>query len=105
MAIELDDLSLDELKVLHARVAKAISSFVDRKKAAPLKELDNKARELGFSLAELTGAAPAQRKRASAGPKYANPANSADTWSGRGRKPRWFVEALSAGKSPEDLLI
>ena len=39
MAIELDDLSLDELKVLHARVAKAISSFVDRKKAAALKEL------------------------------------------------------------------
>ena len=69
MAIELDDLSLDELKVLHARVAKAISSFVDRKKAAALKELDNKARELGFSLAESTGAAPAQRKRAPACPE------------------------------------
>ena len=105
MAIELDDLSLDELKVLHARVAKAISSFVERKKAEALKELDNKARELGFSLAELTGAAPAQRKRAPAGAKYANPANSADTWSGRGRKPRWFVEALASGKSPDDLLI
>ncbi|GAB1478091.1 H-NS histone family protein [Paracoccaceae bacterium] len=105
MAIDLDDMSLDDLKALHARVAKAIAGFVDRKKAAALRELDSKAREFGFTLAELTGSAPVSRKRAPAGAKYANPANSADTWSGRGRKPRWFVEALAAGKSPDDLLI
>ena len=38
-------------------------------------------------------------------PKYANPANKADTWSGRGRKPRWFSEALAKGKKPEDLAL
>lgn len=105
MAIELDHLSIKELKDLQAQVARAIATFVDRKKKDALAELENKARELGFSLAELTGAAPAARKRAPANAKYANPANAADTWSGRGRKPRWFVEALAAGKSPDDLLI
>ena len=105
MAIELDHLSLKELKDLQAQVARAIASFVDRKKKDALAELENKARELGFSLAELTGVAPAPRKRPAAGAKYATPANSADTWSGRGRKPRWFVEALASGKTPDDLLI
>ena len=105
MAIELDHLSLKELKDLQAQVARAIASFVDRKKKDALAELENKARELGFSLAELTGVAPAPRKRTAAGAKDANPANSADTWSGRGRKPRWFAEALASGKTPDDLLI
>lgn len=36
--------------------------------------------------------------------KYRNPANAANTWTGRGRKPAWFVEALAAGTKAEDLL-
>jgi len=59
---------------------------------------------MGFSLAELTGAAPT-RKRVPATAKYANPANASDTWSGRGRKPRWFAEALTTGKRPEDMAL
>lgn len=105
MAIDLNALSLKELKDLQSQVAKAIASFEDRKKKEALAELEEKARALGFSLAELTGAAPATRKRAPAVPKYANPADKSDTWSGRGRKPRWFEAALKAGKSPEDLAI
>jgi DNA-binding protein H-NS len=66
--------------------------------------LEEKARELGFSLSELTGTA-APRKRAPASAKYANPADSSDTWSGRGRKPRWFDAAIKAGKKPEDMAI
>jgi DNA-binding protein H-NS len=52
----------------------------------------------------LTGVA-VPRKRAPAVAKYANPANKSATWSGRGRKPRWFSEALAKGKKPEDLSI
>jgi DNA-binding protein H-NS len=55
-------------------------------------------------LAQLTGAT-VSRKRAPATAKYGNPANPSDTWSGRGRKPRWFEAALNAGKTPEDLAI
>ena len=105
MSINLDDLSLKELKDLQAKVSRAISTFEDRKKKQALAELEEKAREMGFSLAELTGAVAKVRKRAPAVPKYANPADKSDTWSGRGRKPRWFDAALKAGKSPEDLAI
>ncbi len=104
MKIDLNSLSLKELKDLQSQVAKAISGFEDRRKRDALAELEEKAKALGFSLAELTGAT-AGRKRSPSVAKYANPANSADTWSGRGRKPRWFSEALAKGKKPEDLAI
>jgi DNA-binding protein H-NS len=102
--MNMDTLSLKELKELQAQVTKAIASFEDRRKKEALAELENKARELGFSIAELTGGA-STRKRAPAAAKYANPANESDTWSGRGRKPRWFEAALSEGKRPEDMAI
>ncbi len=104
MSVDLISMSLKELKDLQAQVAKAIASFEDRKKKAALAELEEKAREMGFSLAELTGTA-VPRKRSPATAKYVNPANAAETWSGRGRKPRWFAEALAKGRKPEDMAL
>lgn len=104
MTVDINSLSLKELKDLQSQVAKAIASFEDRKKKEALAELEEIARAKGFSLAELTGVA-VTRKRAPATAKYANPADSSDTWSGRGRKPRWFAAALAAGKTPEDLAL
>ncbi len=74
MDLNLNALSLKELKDLQTQVAKAIATFEDRRKKEALSELEDKARALGFSLAELTGGAVA-RKRAPATAKYANPAN------------------------------
>ena len=105
MTINLQSLSLKELKDLQSQVAKAISSFEDRKKKEALSALEEQAKAMGFSLAELTGAAVKTRKRSPAVPKYRNPADASDTWSGRGRKPRWFAAALKAGKKPDDLAI
>lgn len=104
MNMDLHALSLKELKDLQSQVVKAIANFEDRRKREVLMELDEIARSKGFSLSELTSAAP-MRKRSPSVAKYANPANKADTWSGRGRKPRWFSEALAKGKKPEDMSI
>ena len=104
MAVDINSLSLKELKDLQSQVAKAIATFVDRKKKDAIAELEEIARAKGYTLAELTGI-PATRKRTPATAKYANPADSSDTWSGRGRKPRWFVAAINAGRKPEDLAI
>lgn len=97
-------LSLKELKELQSLVAKAIATFEDRKRKEAIAELQDVARAKGFTLEELTGAAVV-RRRAPASAKYANPANKSDTWSGRGRKPRWFIEALASGKAPDDLAV
>jgi DNA-binding protein H-NS len=104
MSIDLNNMSLKDLKDLNGRVGKAISGFADRKKKEALAAVEEVARANGFTLAELTGTA-AVRKRSPAVAKYANPADKSETWSGRGRKPRWFAAALKAGKSPSDLAI
>jgi len=104
MDINLNTLSLKELKDLQSQVAKAVASFEDRKKKAALAKVEELARANGFTLAELTDTTVV-RRRAPAVPKFANPADKSDTWSGRGRKPRWYEAALRAGKSPEDLMI
>jgi DNA-binding protein H-NS len=39
------------------------------------------------------------------GPKYVNPDNPAQTWSGRGRRPAWLDDALEAGHDLESLII
>ena len=104
MNIDLHSLSLRELKDLQSQVARAIAGYEDRKKKQALAELEEKARAMGFSLAELTGVSTGRRRVPSAA-KYRNPANAAETWTGRGRKPRWFDAALKSGKKPEDLAI
>lgn len=102
--MNLNTLSLKDLKDLQSQVAKQIAGYEDRKRKEALVELEEKAKAMGFTLAELTGTA-VPRKRSPAVAKYANPADAADTWSGRGRKPRWFDAALKSGHKPEDLAI
>jgi DNA-binding protein H-NS len=44
--------------------------------------------------------------KGSVAPKYQNPADPSQVWSGRGRQPVWFVKALRRrGVTVEDLLI
>ena len=38
-------------------------------------------------------------------PKYRNPENPAETWSGRGKHPKWMTNAMAGGRKPEDFLI
>ncbi|MEO5559331.1 MAG: H-NS histone family protein [Dokdonella sp.] len=68
----------------------------------------------GFSIDELFGSvknkgkakAKAKTKvKAKVAPKYSNPADKEQTWSGRGRQPLWFAAAIKAGKTERSLLI
>ena len=101
---DLEALSLNELKKIQKDLAKAISTFEDRQKAEARAKVEVLARDLGYSLAELVGT-ETKSSRAPAAAKYRHPENPALTWSGRGRKPQWFVEALKAGKTANDLAI
>lgn len=38
-------------------------------------------------------------------PKYRNPANPAETWSGRGKMPRWLKAQVGSGKVVDDFRI
>ena len=99
--IALDQLDLAELKQLEKDVAKAIKTFEARHKKSAKAAAEAAAREFGFSLSELTSGSAEKPKAAS---KFRHPENPEVTWSGRGRKPKWFVEALERGMSEGDLL-
>jgi DNA-binding protein H-NS len=102
--IDLETLSLKELKQLQKDVESAITEFKDRERRKALAEVEAFARERGLSPADLA-ALTARRTRRPAAPKYANPADPSQTWTGRGRRPRWVDAALSSGKSLDDLAI
>ena len=101
---DLTKLSLEDLRKLRKDVEKAIQTFQDRKKDEARKKLEEVAREFGYSFNELAESAT-PRKRKPADPKYANPDDPSQTWTGRGRKPRWMVDALERGVSRESMLI
>ena len=101
--LDFDTMSLDELKRLKKDLDKAIANFDERRKAEARRDLEEKAREYGFSLSELADVKTT--KRAAVAPKYRNPSNPEQTWSGRGRQPTWFRSAIVAGTEPDDLKI
>ncbi len=102
MNIDLDALSLSELRDLRNKVERAISSYEDRRRKEAMAAVESAAREHGFNLAELTGVKLSKSKVAA---KYANPEDNSQTWSGRGRKPRWVQDHLDSGKPIGDLEI
>ena len=61
----------------------------------------------GYSLEGVfaAGRAKAPRAPGTVPPKFRNPANPEQTWTGRGKRPHWFSDALKAGKQPQDLAI
>lgn len=104
-AIDLEKLSLSELKSLQKDIAKAIAEFDSRKKVEALGALEEHAKALGFSLAELTGTKVRKARAGSGTPKYRHPENPDVTWSGLGRKPAWFAAAIAAGKAPDSMAV
>lgn len=103
--IDLDALSLADLRMLAKNVAKAIANFDARKLKEARTAVSAKAQEMGFTLEELA-MGPTSKKSKSVSPaKYRHPENPSMTWSGRGRRPSWFIEAIESGTSEDDLLI
>ncbi len=102
MNIDLDGMSSDELKKLISDAQKALKSVDKRRRAEAKRAAENAAKEFGFSLDEVMEAGPKGSKGA---PRFANPADPSQTWTGRGRKPNWVIEALEQGKSMDDLAL
>ena len=104
--INLEKLSLEELRQLEKDVQSAIVSFEKRKRNEALAAVAAAAKEHGFDLADLMGDEKASKGRKQPlPPKYQHPADPSKTWSGRGRQPEWVKKSLAGGKPLEDLLI
>lgn len=101
--MNLEEMSLDELKELRKEVTAAIDGYEIRKRNEALAAVEATARSMGYSISQLLGEA-AGGKQISV-PKYRHPADETLTWSGRGRQPAWLKQALEEGHVLDDLLI
>ncbi len=99
-----DKLSLKELVDLDAKVKKALVQARERERAELKKKVADLAETHGFSVNDLFGLArgrtPGKGKSVGVA-KYANPENKSDTWTGRGRKPNWLIDATKKGAKIE----
>ena len=71
--------------------------------AAVVAEIQARMKEFGITLADLGGTKKAKARGAVAA-KYRNPATG-DSWSGRGRAPRWLADALAKGRKKDEFLV
>jgi DNA-binding protein H-NS len=91
-------MSADELWILHEKTRAILAT-----------KLDAERQRLERRLAQLNGRIEdnekARRPYPKVHPKYRNPERPSETWSGRGKQPRWVGALLRSGKKVDDLLI
>lgn len=98
--------SYKELQAQIAALQKQAEQVRKQEIASVVAEIKAKMAEYGITLEDLgaTGKSAGRRKSTGGVVKYRDPATGA-TWTGKGRKPGWMVEALAAGKKMEDFLV
>jgi DNA-binding protein H-NS len=98
---DIDKMSYGELKEMETRIARLIIQKRDEERAELKAKVATLARESGFDLRELMGGGRG-RNGMTVSVKYRDPANPENTWTGRGRMPRWMAAAMKGGKAKKD---
>jgi DNA-binding protein H-NS len=106
MAAELDleKLDLEELTTLSKDIERAIRKLETNNLKKAREAAEAAAKEYGFSLKEVTGAKTPRRNGEKSEAKYRDPNDPNKTWSGRGRQPQWFKDAVAGGRSLKELV-
>jgi DNA-binding protein H-NS len=101
---DLEKMSYAELTEMEIRIGKLIIEKRDAERAALRGKLTDLARQHGFDINDLVGRG--RKRNGSVAAKYRDPQNPENTWTGRGRMPRWMAAAMKGGKvKKEDFLI
>ena len=112
--MKLASLSLNELEVIQKKVNREIQKRRSKAQEEGLKKIKLIAAECGLTATELKGISSTKRsvarkkiaqKRGPVAPKYRDPSNAENTWTGRGRKPKWVEAFLNGGGRLEQITI
>jgi DNA-binding protein H-NS len=93
-------MGIDELWRLHEQVTSTLARKISDEKA----KLEKRLRTLEIP-ANAIGSHRPRRPYPKVLPKYQNPKDPAEKWSGRGKQPLWVRAELKAGKKLERFLI
>jgi len=108
MKPDISDLSVEDLKRLQVEAEALIASKKDQAIEDAYNQIIAIADAIGFSVEELLEVGEQKRKkttRKAVEPRYRNKSNAEETWTGRGKQPRWLVAELEKGAKLEDFLI
>jgi DNA-binding protein H-NS len=101
----LEKMPLKDLLDLELKVQTAIANAKERERAELKQKIEELATDSGFSVDELFTRGRGAMKGRTVAPKYVNPDNRSETWTGRGRKPKWLVAKLNKGAKIEEFAI
>lgn len=98
--------SYEEIKKKIAGLEKQAAEIRRKELSAVVEEIRAKMAEYDLTVDDIAPRGAGRSRRGGAGRakvKYRDPA-SGGTWTGRGRKPTWLVEALANGRAQEEFL-
>lgn len=107
---DMNDLSVAELRDLQVKAEELIASKQDQELQQAYQDIMAIAEKVNLTIEQILelGANKSKSKkiiRKTVEARYRNPNNAADTWTGRGKKPRWLAAKLEAGANIEDFMI
>ena len=102
-----DGMSIDELWTLHEQIAEILTARISDEKTELEKRLRRLGRQSGDRPIDVGNSEPRPERRPypRVVPKYCNPSKPSETWSGRGKTPRWLKSQLETGRKVEDFRI
>lgn len=108
--LDLETMDFEELWLLHEELTKILSEKITAEKRQLEKRLaqlnrSEKIVEAGSAGGPTGSERTARRKYPKVLPKYSNPSIPGETWSGRGKQPRWLLSALKSGHNLEEFRI
>lgn len=108
MAVDLNNLSIEELESVIAEARELIERKREQAVARARADIERIAAGAGLSLEDLLGMGKSRSRapvRKTVADKYRNPRDSSQSWSGRGKRPRWLQEQLAQGGRLESFLV
>lgn len=108
--IDLSKMSLAEVRALQEQLVQEVKKREQEEIAQARAQIEAIAKSVGLPLKDLLKDNKEDRTkmanvRAKGAVQYRHPANTALQWSGRGRKPQWVKEWLTAGNSLDALRV
>jgi DNA-binding protein H-NS len=100
-----ENMTYAELTQLRGRVDRLLVAKKNEARVELREKIANLVSSKGMTLEDVLGGKRGQRK-GSVAVKYRDPKDPANTWTGRGRMPRWLVAATKGRKAKrEDFAI
>lgn len=96
----LEAMSYAQLAQMEARIARMKIEKQNAERAELRQRILAMVKEHGFEIGDLFG--KGRKGKGAVAIKYRDPQNPANTWTGRGRMPRWLVAATKGGKAKKE---